>query len=439
MIILRYAHAFVRGGGGVEQHLEDLDRTLLERNDWTIIKILLSTEDAESTEHEVPVGKGRLIRITVPVAGSRVPEILRQDGRTDDDAAWRRLVRDHIVCNALFWRSFGQNYVLRRPIRRQSGEPRSLHFVVLDLISRYHVDLVMLHTQGSADADDVLRAARDRNVRVGIENHFANCRFRHLSVRKHVLLADGIGGVSSVDVPRFLTHRFVNLSNGIDTVLFSRDASNRAAAPVRPTILLPARIVRPKGHLDLIDACDRLRRQNVEFEVAFAGREEPGDFQSLLRRRIADAGLASRVHFLGAMSQYALRDAYSAASVVVLPTSHHEGLPRVLVEAAAMSLPTIAYDIGGVADALIPNCSGFLVRRADIHELTARIRDLLRDPQLRLVMGSRGRELVEERFSLPALAGRHERFYRKLVPSPASDNLPSSTLRCNRATADSRG
>jgi glycosyltransferase involved in cell wall biosynthesis len=415
MIILRYAHAFANGGGGVEQHLEHLDRALLERNAWTIIRILLSNQESPLHEECTPIGRGRLVRMFVPVRGSDVPEILRQDNQSETNAWLREHLRDWLLCNPVLWRLWGRRYVLRRPIPRRIGEPDDIYSIVSDLISRHGVNLVMLHFQGGADAEDVIRAAQAHGVPFAVENHFANDRFRHLAMRKHALLADGVAGVSGVQVPRYLAGRFVNLSNGIDTVFFSRRNVSIPANGGPPVLLLPARIVRNKGHLDLIGAARELARNTILFEVHFAGREEPGQFADLLRAAIRTAGLESRVRFLGVLNQVRLREAYAAASVVALPTYHHEGLPRVLVEAQAMGLPVVAYNNGGVAEAMQPRQTGFLVRPGDTVGLAARLRELLENPALRGTIGRAGRSFVEKRFSLSALAARHEIFYRRIL------------------------
>ena len=117
-----------------------------------------------------------------------------------------------------------------------------------------------------------------------------------------------------------------------------------------------------------------------------------------------------RVLFLGELTSEELRNWYAECDVVVLPSSS-EGLGRVLLEAQAMAKPVIAYESGGMPDALVANQTGFLVKPGDCDELSERLKYLLDNPALRFAMGKAGRIFVSKAFSIPALVARHEKFY----------------------------
>ena len=80
-----------------------------------------------------------------------------------------------------------------------------------------------------------------------------------------------------------------------------------------------------------------------------------------------------------------------------------------------MQKPVLAYDVGGICRALHDGVTGLLVGKGDITALAGRLQDLLQDENVRSTMGRRGREFVIGRFSLEALAARHERFYAKAL------------------------
>jgi glycosyltransferase involved in cell wall biosynthesis len=75
-----------------------------------------------------------------------------------------------------------------------------------------------------------------------------------------------------------------------------------------------------------------------------------------------------------------------------------EGLPNVVVEAAASGLPVVASDHGGIAEAVIDGQTGFLVPEHDTALLGRRMAELLSSPGLRTAIGKAGRSLAEERF-----------------------------------------
>jgi glycosyltransferase involved in cell wall biosynthesis len=105
---------------------------------------------------------------------------------------------------------------------------------------------------------------------------------------------------------------------------------------------------------------------------------------------------------------------YAKSSVVVMPT-YGEGLGRVLLEAQSMELPVIAYNTGGVPDAVLPGKTGYLVKKGDAEQLADRIETLMKDKEKRIKMGQEGRKLIMEKFSLTRLAERHENWYLRAM------------------------
>jgi glycosyltransferase involved in cell wall biosynthesis len=285
------------------------------------------------------------------------------------------------------------------------------------------VDLVVLHFFGGADADEVILAAKAAGVPFVVLNHYANDRFLHLAIRKHARLAAGVAGVNGLDLPAYVRPGFANLSDGIDTDFFRRSlARPLPVPPAHPIVLLPARVTREKGQLDLVRAAAALRRDGINCTLAFAGRVDSSGFVDELKTEISRSGLDDRVLFLGNLNVDELRDWYAASQVMAFPTYHHEGLGRVIVEAQAMETPVVAYATGGVAEGIDPGRTGFLLKTGDVAGLTAGLRELLASPELRASLGRNGRAATESHFSLAALADRHEGFYRRVIAT-----IPGST------------
>ena len=146
-----------------------------------------------------------------------------------------------------------------------------------------------------------------------------------------------------------------------------------------------------KGQLDLIRAGGRLLRQGLRFQIALAGRVDSEKFLTELKIEIAAAGLADRVIFTGQLDAAGLRDWYAASAVLAFPTRHHEGLPRILLEAQALELPVVVHDIGGTSEGIRDGQSGYLIRVGDQDVLVQRLGELLRDPARRCaVPGGQG-------------------------------------------------
>lgn len=411
--ILRFAHAF-ETGGGMEQLLDDLDGALLERNAMTLIRIFIASDRTRLTERTQTIGKGRLIRVPMPLPeGESLQLASDEEPSRKDPKSW---VRDLILYNSLIWKIFTERYLIRWKLPRRKGQLIGVAKKVDELIERYPVDLIMLHFMGGADSDEIIDLAIRNRIPFALQNHFSNDRFLHLSIRKHATLAHGVSGMNGIGVPSYLRHRFWNLSDGIDISFLKRENANPPSDwNSVPVILLPARVVRPKGHLDLVKAGAVLKDRGQDFQIAFAGRVDSSQFEQELRTEISKYNLSDKVQFLGTLTQERLRDCYAASTIVAFPTYHHEGLGRVVVEAQAMKVPPVAYATGGVPEGMIPGRTGFLLKTGDIEGLANRLEELLQNNELRQRMGEEGRRFVEERFSLEALAQRHEEFYRSVL------------------------
>lgn len=422
--IYRFVHAF-GSGGGVERLMEDLDTTLLQRNAMTIVRMYWADASAAASESTEDVGRGSLVHVRC-----QLPEGEQVSVAVDNEehhSTFRQYVRDRILCNPAVWALGGRAYVLRRKLHRRRGEIIGAGGIFAGLCDRFAFDLCMMHFFGGSDADEVIQLARKRRIPVGLQNHYSNDRFLHLAIRKHAILSDAVAGVNGRDIPPYLARVFVNLGDGIDMTRFvASTASRPLEAPSHALLLLPARIVRPKGQMDVLRVAARLRREGIEVSVAFAGRVDSPVFYEELHREVLRTSLESRVLFLGELTPENLRDWYSASSLTVFPTYHHEGLPRIVLESQAMGVPVVAYSTGGIAEGVIDGTTGCLVPTGDVDALFSKVSWLLKDESQRLKMSDAGRRFVQEKYSLDAVAARHEQFYLSLGMS-------------RRIVSDSRG
>jgi glycosyltransferase involved in cell wall biosynthesis len=83
-------------------------------------------------------------------------------------------------------------------------------------------------------------------------------------------------------------------------------------------------------------------------------------------------------------------------------------------------VPVVAYATGGVSEGICDGQTGFLVKTGDLATFTDKLELLLRNDALRRSMGEAGRKFVVDRYSLAALAARHESFYLGALARPAS-------------------
>jgi glycosyltransferase involved in cell wall biosynthesis len=105
----------------------------------------------------------------------------------------------------------------------------------------------------------------------------------------------------------------------------------------------------------------------------------------------------------------------STATAVVLPTYYGEGIPKVLLEAAACGVPIVATDIPGCHEIVRHRVNGLLVPPRDVDALIQAIETLLNDEHLRQAFGREGREIAQKEFSTPIIAQEFLSLYRELL------------------------
>jgi glycosyltransferase involved in cell wall biosynthesis len=109
------------------------------------------------------------------------------------------------------------------------------------------------------------------------------------------------------------------------------------------------------------------------------------------------------------------------ASIVCLPSAYGEGVPKVLLEAAACARSIVATDAPGCREIVQHRKNGLLVPIRDAGALADALAELLADPALRLEMGRQGRALVEAEFSDELVARQTLAVYREVAAERASN------------------
>jgi len=102
---------------------------------------------------------------------------------------------------------------------------------------------------------------------------------------------------------------------------------------------------------------------------------------------------------------------YSAADIVVLPSTGPEGQGRVLLEAMRLGRPVVGTEAGGIPEAVEDEVSGLLVERNNPEALSEAIVSVLKNPKIGRQMGQAGRRLLRERFTAKEIVGKHLEIY----------------------------
>ena len=203
-------------------------------------------------------------------------------------------------------------------------------------------------------------------------------------VRRHCIEVDRIGPA-----------RVQTIYNGLD--LSDWDTTSRPArAPGEVLVTTVGNIRRVKGHDIFIKAAAAITSQfpNVSFSIA-GDVLDPAYFAEL-QTLVRDLSLSDRFSFEGGIAD--LREHLATADIFVLP-SRSEGFSNALVEAMAASLPVVATDVGGNAEAVQDGTTGLIVPSEDPTALANAIVRLLSEPTLAKAMGAAGKNLATDRFT----------------------------------------
>ncbi|MFL6721475.1 MAG: glycosyltransferase family 4 protein [Sphingomonas sp.] len=164
-----------------------------------------------------------------------------------------------------------------------------------------------------------------------------------------------------------------------------------------PVFLFIGRLLRDKGVVEYVEAARALRKDLPGARFQLLGGLDEGN-RSAVRQSELDAWInKGAVEHLGTTDD--VRPFIAASTAVVLP-SYREGLPRSLLEAAAMTRPLIAADVPGCRDVVEDGVNGYLCAVRDPTSLAEAMRRLAQLPRAeRLAMGDAARCKVQERFS----------------------------------------
>ncbi|WBX88152.1 glycosyltransferase [Achromobacter mucicolens] len=258
--------------------------------------------------------------------------------------------------------------------------------------------------------------------------------------------------INSLYAYTWLAHRVIAVSRHVHRQLLDGGAPPEAVATIHSPIVLPegdgkgslrqelglpgdalvvgcvAVMRTEKGHADLIDAFQRVLAAFPQAHLVLAGDGMP--VFERLKGQVQALGLASRVHFLGRRND--IGNVLQAFDVFALPT-HREAFGTAFVEAAAMGVPVIGTDVGGVPETMQAGVTGLLVPPRDPAALAAALESLLADPERRRRMGEAGRELIRGQglFSVDRAAQLVEAAYarwlgerRGRAPAAPSGSMP---------------
>ena len=179
-----------------------------------------------------------------------------------------------------------------------------------------------------------------------------------------------------------------------------------------PVIVLPARLLRDKGVGEFVEAARILKEKGVTARFALVGVPDADNPASVSRAEIAAWVSAGLIEHWGFRTD--MPEVYRAANIVCLP-SYREGLPRVLLEAAATGRALVTCDTPGCREVVRHGVNGWLVPPRDSNALAGALAEAIADPERCVRYGAAGRNIVEQEFAAGIVIAETLAIYRELL------------------------
>ena len=195
---------------------------------------------------------------------------------------------------------------------------------------------------------------------------------------------------------------------GVDTAEFSPSLE----APEPLCVVLATRILWDKGVGEFVEAARKLIQEGVKARFILVGDPDPDNPAAVPEATLVAWQKEKIVEWWGHRDD--MVTVFHAAHVVCLP-SYREGLPKVLLEAAACARPIVTTDVPGCREVVREGENGLLVPVRDSQALSNALLDLIKDPDLRAKMGHRGREIVLQEFSSGKVNTQTLELYKELL------------------------
>jgi len=262
------------------------------------------------------------------------------------------------------------------------------------------------------------RAFRHSNLRV----IFQNPDDRAVFIRKRI-----VGGDQTAVIK----------GSGVDLSVYRPSAEPEGL----PVVILASRMLWDKGVAQFVEAARMLKSEGVHARFALVGEPDPDNPAAIPQEQLEVWHESGEIEWWGLQDPKSMPGVLARSHIVCLP-SYREGIPRILIEAAASGRPIVTTDAPGCRELVRPGVNGIIVPSRDTASLASALRFLIEHPEARVAMGANNREVAVQEYSQELVISQFVAVYRDLlralgptapgqVPTGAKQQLrtiPSSAL-----------
>ena len=212
--------------------------------------------------------------------------------------------------------------------------------------------------------------------------------------------------------------------------LLKNDIRKELGLPADTFLVCSAgRVCKEKGFDVYIEAAAHILKNRKDVKFLIVGKETEKGLINKLKEQARKLQLEDYIYFLGYQQDFP--NILQQVDVFILASVAGEGLGRVVIESSAAQKPVVVSQFCGSDEVVSDSETGYIVplKRPDL--VAEKIIHLLDNPQLRSEMGSKGRKMVKEKFSVAAHVGKMEAIYHELIQTKQNDkkmNIPLNLI-----------
>jgi glycosyltransferase involved in cell wall biosynthesis len=210
-------------------------------------------------------------------------------------------------------------------------------------------------------------------------------------------------------------NRVTTIPTGIDIRRFSPQAAAASLHPEQgrvPLIGMVSVLRSWKGHTTFLQAAQILQQQPFPARYVIVG---DGPIRHGIEAEIAARGLEKIVTLAGHRED--VPEVLRALNLLVIPSTKHEGVPQIGLQALACQIPVVGSDAGGIPEIIRPGETGRIFPAENAEALAQRIREALAEADATRALAERGRAMVESRHSLDHMLDTLDALYQRHLPA----------------------
>jgi len=292
-------------------------------------------------------------------------------------------------------------------------------FMLAQIFKKEKFDVV--HSHSGVDRDAVLAVLAGVHIIVHTDHgrFYPDSKWSRINHKFFSCFRDKVITVSD-ELKSFMSKevgikqdKLTRIYNGVDTNNNDIDVSKKkkelGISSDDKIIGIIARLAPVKDHNTLFLAFKKVREKISNVKLLVVG---DGSLRKTLKKEAVDLGEKDNIIFLGIRED--VPELLQVMDVVCL-SSTHEGHSITLTEAMASGKPVVATDVGGNSELVINKVTGLLVPPRNPDRMAEAIIELLKDDEMRKLMGEKARKRVEENFNIRNTVRQYEDLYFDLA------------------------